>query len=179
MSAQSRTWADKQIEFHWQARRFFCEAASCPRKTFMERRPAIVVPYARRTSRLAEKQRKVGWLVGGTVGARLLHLMKISASRDTVLRLIRSVSPPEPSSPRIIGVDEWAFRKGHRYGTILVDLERQQVIELLAERTAESLAKWLQAHPEVEIVSRDRASVYREGIDQGAPDAVQVAARWH
>ena len=137
------------------------------------------MPYARRTNRLAEKQRQVGWLVGGRVGARLLHLLKIPTSRDSVLRLIRSVSPPKPASPRIMGVDEWSFRKGHRYGTILVDLERQQVIELLPERTAESLAEWLRAHPEVEIVSRDRASVYRDGIDLGAPDVLQVADRWH
>jgi len=134
-------WADKQFELHWQARRFFCNVASCPRKTFMERRPALVVPYARRTNRLAETQGKIGWLVGGTVGSCLLHLLKIPVSRQTVLRLIRSASAAKSPCPRIVGVDEWAFRKGHRYGTILVDLERQQVIELLSERTAESLAQ--------------------------------------
>ncbi len=172
-------WADKQVELHWYARRFFCDAGNCPRKTFMERRPAVAVPYARKTSRLAEKQHKIGWFVGGAVGRRLLHLLKMPTSRDTLLRLIRTNSPAAAPSARIIGVDEWAFRKGHRYGTILVDLERQQVIELLPERSAESLAQWLKVHPEVEIVSRDRASVYREGIEQGAPDAIQIADRWH
>jgi transposase len=139
----------------------------------------VVIPYARRTNRLAEKQRQIGWLVGGTVGSYLLGLLKIPSSRQTVLRLIRSASAAKSPRPRIVGVDEWAFCKGHRYGTILVDLERQQVIELLPERTAESLAQWLKAHPEVEIVSRDRASVYRDGIDLGAPNAIQVADRWH
>ena len=172
-------WADKRVELHWQARRFFCDFGRCPRKTFMERRPAIVVPYARRTNRLAEKQRQVGWLVGGTVGVRLLHFLKMPTSRNTLLRLIRTITPAEPPCPRIVGVDEWSFHKGHRYGTIVVDLERQQVIELLPERNAESLAQWLKAHPEVEMVSRDRASVYRDGIEQGAPNAIQIADRWH
>jgi len=172
-------WADKQIELHWQARRFFCDAAKCKRKTFVERRPTMVKLYARRTNRLAQKQRKIGWLIGGTVASRLLRHLKIPTSRYTLIRLIRSGSPPEPPPPRVVGVDDWAYRKGNRYGTIVVDLERHQVIDLLPERSSESLANWLKAHPDIEIVSRDRASVYREGVDQGCPDAIQVADRWH
>ena len=102
-------WADKQIELHWEARRFFCDASYCKRKTFVEQRPEIVMPYARRTSRLAQEQRKIGWLIGGTVGSHLLHQLKIPTSRYTVIRLIRSGAPPEPCPPRVVGVDDWAF----------------------------------------------------------------------
>lgn len=172
-------WAEKRIQLHWRVRRFFCDNARCQRKTFAERLPEMVKPYARRSNRLAVTQRQIGLEVGGKAGSRVLHWLKMGTSRKTVLRLIRSKPPPDSTPVRIIGVDEWAWRKGHRYGTILVDLERQCVIELLPERSSESLANWLKAHPEVEIISRDRASVYREGIEQGAPDAIQVADRWH
>ena len=172
-------WADKQVVLHWNARRFFCDAVQCSRKTFVERRSDIVKPYGRRTDRLAQKQRKIGWLSGGTAASRVLAELKIPTSRYTVIRLIRSSSLAERITPRVVGVDDWAYRKGNRYGTIIVDLERHQVIDLLPERSSESLAKWLKAHPEIEIVSRDRASVYREGVEQASSAITQVADRWH
>ena len=160
-------------------RRFYCGNAACARRTFAERLPELVAPYARRTRRLAAAQGQVGAALGGEGAARVLAYLAMPASADTVLRRVRSLPLPEPDTPQIVGVDDWAMRKRRTYGTIVVDLERRRVLDLLPDRTAETLADWLRRRPRVAVVARDRSSEYARGIALGAPDAVQVADRWH
>jgi transposase len=162
-----------------QVRRFFCANEQCKYRTFAERSPALVEPYARRTTRLAQQQMQVAFEVGGEAGARILKMLQMPISPDTLIRLVRQAPEPEVKTPRVLGVDDWAKRKGQSYGTILVDLERQQPIDLLPERSATVLIEWLQQHPGVEIISRDRGSDYSKGATIGAPQAIQVADRWH
>ena len=166
-----------RVDLH--LRRFYCRNAACTRRTFAERLPELIRPHARRTGRLAEAQARVGAALGGEGSARLLQHLAMPASADTVLRLVRRLPLPEPEPPRVVGVDDWALRKGRTYGSIVVDLDRRRVLDLLPDRTAETLADWLRGQPQIAVMARDRSTEYARGIGLGAPGATQVADRWH
>jgi transposase len=172
-------WATAPIELRVIVRRFRCCTCTCRRQTFAERLPTVAPLYARTTTRLATTQANTGLALGGAAGARHLLRHGVPGSRNTLLRRVRNVSLPEGPAPEIIGVDDWAWRKGQRYGTIIVDLERGCPIDVLEDRAAETVATWLHAHSDVTIVARDRAEAYAAGMRQGAPEATQVADRFH
>lgn len=172
-------WAEWPVRLHLRAKRFFCRNQKCPKKTFAERFPDFLARYARRTDRVRQKQQRLGVNVCARTAEKLLKLDQVGISDTTVNRLLLDLPEPEPTTIRVLGVDDWAKRKGQSYGTILVDLERGQIVDLLGERTAEPLVKWLEDHPGIEIVSRDRSQTYGDAIRRGASKAIQVADRWH
>jgi len=161
--------------------RWRCRNSACSQRVFTERMPAVVAPFAQRTRRVTDLVRLIGHSAGGRPAERLMQRFGISVSDDTILRHLKQAvkdcgaQPP----PRVIGIDDWAWRKGQSYGTILVDLERGTVLDVLEARSASSAAAWLDQHPSVQIVSRDRCGLYAEAVRRGAPQARQVADRFH
>jgi transposase len=168
-----------QIHVHWTVRRFFCDNPFCPRITFTEQLPTFAHKNARKTQRLSDRLYRLGLEIGGETGKRVSKNFDISTSGDYLIRLIRLHPEQSLPTPKVLGIDDWAWRKRHTYGTILVDLERRCVVDLLPDRQPETIAQWLRSHIEVEIISRDRGQEYIEGINQGLPGVVQVADRFH
>jgi transposase len=172
-------WSAYAVRLQLRVRTFFCDHPACPRQIFTERLPTVAAPWARRTTRLAQLLLAFGMALGGVAGARLVARLGLRTSPDTRLRLVQAAPTPGASDPQSIGVDEWAWRRGQRYGTILVNLEDHQVLDLLPERSAESVATWLAQHPTITVVCRDRSTLYADGMRRGAPHAVQVVDRFH
>ena len=168
-----------RVQLRLQMRKFFCENADCARKIFTERVPAFVEPWAQTTVRLRQALQAVGTATCGELGTRLATHLGIRTSATTILRRIMALPSAPVEAVSYLGIDDFALLRGRNYGTILVDLQRHQIIDLLPDRKAETATGWIQSHPEITLVSRDRAGDYATAARQGAPQAVQIADRFH
>jgi transposase len=175
-------WNGVPVRIRVRTRRFFCNREECAHHIFTERLPETTACYGRRTLRMEQALRWLGLALGGAAGARTAQRLGLVVSGDTLLRHLRRIplaQKPTAITPRVLGMDDWAWRKGQRYGTILCDLERRCVVDLLPDRQSNTVIEWLRDHAPPEVISRDRAGAYAEAARQGAPHAVQVADRFH
>lgn len=167
-----------QIQLTLTVRKFFCRNPDCQRKIFTERLPTFVEPWARMTARLCSALQSVGLATSGNLGARLCARLSMPTSRQTILRRMMDL-PDLPAGEVVeLGIDDFAFRRGYRFGTVLVDLVSHRVVDLLPDRDQERAAAWMKKHPEIRVVSRDRGSESAAAVAKGAPQAVEVADRF-
>ena len=160
-------------------RRMRCPVPGCPVQTFREQVPGVLDRYQRRTARLAGQAGEVARRLAGRAGAGLLAALGVPLSRHTALRLLLQLPLPEVSVPRVLGVDDFALRRGQVYATVLIDAETGQRVDVLAGRKAEVLEAWLRGHPGVQVVCRDGSGAYGEAVRRALPGAVQAGDRWH
>jgi transposase len=171
--------AGRRVQLRLTVRKFTCHNLYCERKVFAERLPDFVEPWARTTIRFCQQITSIGLATCGKGGARLAARLGIPTTRQTILRRIMELPDTLTSSVLLLGIDDFAFRRGYRFGTILVDLESRRVVDLLPDREAETSAQWMRQHPDITVVSRDRGSEYAKAASAGAPQATQCADRFH
>jgi transposase len=183
-SRYERTIADiafgvRNLELKLLVRKWICPEASCSRHIFAERFPELVQRYAPMTNRLITALQAVGVIANGVDAAQIASSFGVPTTAKTIIRRVLQLPLPGEGEVAKVGIDEWAWKKGQRYGTILVDLEKRRVVQLLAERSVETSTAWLHRHPEIDLVSRDRGKIFRDAATQGAPQAKQVVDRFH
>ena len=183
-SRYQRTVADlafggRSLTLKLLVRKWICPEALCSQHIFAERFPELVQHYARMTDRLITALQSTGVLTNGADAAQIASSFGMATTAKTIIRRVLQLSLPSEGSVHKVGIDEWAWKKGHHYGTILVDLEKRRVVQLLADRSVETSTAWLRKHPEIDLVSRDRGQIFREAATQGAPQAKQVVDRYH
>ncbi len=171
--------ASRHVQLILRVRKFRCDTASCPRKIFAERLGPFIEAWARKTTRLRKAIEAIGLSTCGEVGARLADRLGIATSPTTVLRRIMDLPLPPVGTVTHLGIDDFALRRGRTYGTVLVDLKHHKVLDLLPDRKAETAQVWIEAHPEIDLVSRDRGGDYAAAARKGAPQAIQTADRFH
>ena len=179
-----RTVADvpldaRRVSVVVRVRRLLCPSAACTRQSFRERLPGVLERYQRRTPRLAGQVGAVVRELAGRAGTRVLPALAVGVSRHTAIRTLLSLPLPAARVPRVLGVDDFALRRRHRYATILIDAETREQVQVLPDRGADSLEAWLREHPGIEVVCRDGSGAYGEAIRRALPDAVQCGDRWH
>jgi len=140
---------------------------------------AVALPSARRTARMDGIVHRLGLALGGRPGHNLAIRLAIPVSKDTLLRTVRRRAARPRDPLRAVGIDDWAWRKGCQYGTVICDLERRRIVALLPDRASGTSAAWLRDHPSIEFIARDRGASYGDAASKGAPQAIQIADRWH
>jgi transposase len=169
----------RPVVLRLQVRRLFCTNGACPKRTFAEQVPGLTTPYARRSPVLRGMVESIGLALAGRAGARLARKLGLPVSRDTLVRLVRALADPPVGTVTVLGVDDFAVKRGQNYATILLDMTTHRPIDVLPGRDADTLADWLARHPEITVITRDRSGSYAEAASRGAPQATQCADRWH